>query len=190
MSLKEELSNLITNVNNIKVSIENKGESIPPQDTLNSYGDKILNIPNSLLGHIELCPEVIQGTIKNIVDTKSTILRTRCFCNCEYLEMARFENLTKINNFAFEKCFRLKRLYLTNPIKVQLVNKCAFRYTPFEKMLGNIYVPPEVYDEYVTDKHWSYFKSIIKTINSELINTTISIVGPNEWYEDDTYYFV
>ena len=162
MGLNEELTNLKTNLDNIKTSIQNKGQTVSEEETLDTYNDKILQIPNEVIRHIELCPEVIEGSIKNIIDTKSTILRTRCFCDCQFLEKASFTNLTKINVFAFEKCFRLKELYLNTPTKVILTNKCAFRYTPFEKLVGSIFVPSILYDEYVNDEQWGYFKDIIK----------------------------
>lgn len=190
MTINGELTNLITNIHNITTSIKNKGQSVSDEDTLDSYDGKILDIPNVIIRNIELCPEVVQGTIKNIMDTQSTILRKRCFCGCELLETASFERIRKINPFAFEKCFRLNKLFLHNPTKVVLVDKSAFRYTPFEKLRGAIYVPPELYNEYIIDENWKYFKSIIRLIGSELINTTVQLTGPSEWYTDDDYYFI
>ena len=190
MTIGGELTTLRTNIDNITTSIINKGQSVSDEDTLDSYNDKILEIPNRVKRHLELCPEVIEGVIKDIVDTTSTVLRTRCFCDCQYLETASFQNVIKINPFAFEKCFRLKKIYLHSDTMVTLVNKSAFRYTPLEKLQGSIYVPPELYNEYIEDENWKYFKSIIKLIGSDLINTNISIMGPDTWYTDDTYQFI
>lgn len=189
MAINNELTKLKNNIDSITESIENKGQSVSPTDTLDSYKSKILNIPNRVVHNIELCPEVVAGTVTEIIDTQSTILRSRCFCDCQLLTKASFEKVIKINPFAFEKCFRLKELYLYfEDAVVSLVDKCAFRYTPLEELQGSIYVPQSLYNNYLTDSKWNYFRTIIKPIGSVLIDTTIKLIVPDGY--DDEYQFI
>lgn len=189
MTVNGELTKLQTSIDAITVSLENKGQAVSPADTLVTYKQKILNVPNRTVHRIELCPEVVSGDIKEITDTQSTILRSRCFCDCQMLESASFEKVKKINIFAFEKCFRLKKLYLHyEDDVVVLVDKCAFRYTPLEELQGNIYVPPSLYNRYLEDNSWKYFRNIIKPIGADLITTTLTFVVPGGY--SDEYQFI
>ena len=86
------------------------------------------------------------------------------FNSCDALTTVSFPKATAIG-FAFQKCYRLKSLYLTGSSVCTLSASNAFSSTPiggysnYTQTYGSIYVPTSLLASYKTATNWAYFSS-------------------------------
>lgn len=190
MTIGSELTTLNNSIDAIKTSIRNQGQSVSAMDTLASFDDKILNIDNVKEHTVHVLPGILNNDIEEINDSQSTILRTHGFHNLTMLRKATFSNIIKICPFAFQNCFRLKALFLNVNRVVELPSLSAFRYTPLEKLNGEIFVPAAYWDIYKAHDKWGYFTDILKPIGTAIVTTGIDIIIPSTLPSGETYQFM
>lgn len=191
MTFQEELTTLTSTISNIKQEISDKGQTIQEHTSCIELPSLIDNIRGSGKPAQKTLQEVVTGEIKYLYDDVSIYLRPYCFRGCKYLEKAEFTILNKICLNAFHSCYRLKTLILSGHF-VRLDDINAFSFTPMQLGDGIIYVPDNLYNTYLADENWYYYREHIKPISyqgtdNKIVGTVL--VAPDDWYLDQDYYF-
>lgn len=165
MTIGDELETLLTTRQNLITAINNKGQTVGQNDTIVSMYPKIKAIEN--YGPVQrLLKEIVEGTVEGINDDTCTILRSYCLQKCNQLKIARFSNLRKICQHAFDSCTRFDTLILDTTKMVYLENINAFRYTLIENSTGKIYVKDSLVDTYKTNENWHLFADKIVALST------------------------
>lgn len=81
---------------------------------------------------------------------------TSMFNGCIGLETASFPVASVVNNYAFARCSNLQSVYLMSTSMATLSNSNAFSSTHASL---KIYVPSNLYSQYISAANWSYFSS-------------------------------
>lgn len=106
------------------------------------------------------------------------------FFSCSYLSRLSLPNCTFISNYAFYGCRRISVVYLSacsiiassaftyctslsslylSKVFTKLASSNVFYNTGISSTTGKIYVPPSLYDAYVTDAQWRYYSRIFSS---------------------------
>lgn len=167
MTLHEEMTILQNTKIALKQALIAKGQSVLDSDSMQSYINKIKNIPSGPqeTGVQYLLKEIVEGTVEKIDDTQLTILRSHCLQRCQNLTFAKFTKIRKICSQAFHSCTKFYTLILDTSNMVCLENVDAFQFTPMDVGMGKIYVKDSLVSTYKTDKEWSKVANVIFPIS-------------------------
>lgn len=120
---------------------------------------------------------------------------TRAFYECSGITNLTLDNIAQIGSYAFQES-NLTNLYLNNRnVVCSLVSDTCFNNTPLGNGDGYVYVPSVIYDRYLGDSTWVYYKQKLR-FNGEyveqlskaqyiLTNSTTEISIPIYQYTSD-----
>ena len=169
MGISEELGIHKQAIADIKIAIQEKGQSVSAIDTVLSLAEKIDKIVGTKYSYSTyVLKDIVEGKIEYLYDTEIKYVRPYCFTGCNNLKLAYFTHLRKICRHSFEGCYLFNTLVINNTdnIVVRLDSPTAFNGTPFAKDLGNIYVPDKLYNQYLEDETWQPYKTQIKQLST------------------------
>ena len=98
-------------------------------------------------------------SLKNVSIPSATKIYDYAFGYASQLKEITLPSVTKISSYAFWYCTEFFKLYLPSQTVCQLDDVNAFGYTRLG--VGYIYVPTELYNDYIADSKWSTYSSRI-----------------------------
>ena len=160
---------------------------------------------------IEILDNAFEGCTKisNIHLNNCTSIGDYAFKGCENIKQISIDVCEKIGSESFFNCNNLKNVYIYNSTMCELGDKNAFCGDDRAPDKGNyntyFYVKADLYDDYMDDNNWVYYKDYIRKMVQEnqimyvsnkesnegkLVETSDDIAGnikSHEYFEDLNY---